>query len=191
MPIAVRAVSMGVMAPNPFVAPRAASAGRRTQPAMPGTAIALSTPPLGVWVAMAALVSALVLGGGGTSNPTTELVLHPLMALLVALPLINSRLAEGLWRPVPRLAWAMAALVLVVPMAQLVPLPPALWQSLPGRAAEMQSLALIGGIRAGCRGRLHRRARSSRLSPWFARCWRCCCLPGSVRHIGCGWWWPW
>jgi uncharacterized membrane protein len=69
------------------------------------------------------------------------------MALLVALPLINSRLAEGLWRPVPRLAWAMAALVLVVPMAQLVPLPPALWQSLPGRAAEMQSLALIGGDR--------------------------------------------
>ncbi|MDK4806703.1 MAG: O-antigen ligase family protein [Novosphingobium aromaticivorans] len=93
-------------------------------------------------VAMLAIGSAMALGGGGTSNPLTETILQPLLALLVALPLALPRLRTGL-APVSRTCLVLAALVLVVPILQLIPLPPAVWQALPGRDAEMASLGLI------------------------------------------------
>ena len=94
-------------------------------------------------VVMAALAVALVLGGGGTTNPGTEMILQPLVALLLALPLLHPKLADGLG-PIPRPAWVIAALVLVIPVLQLIPLPPAIWHSLPDRAPEIASLSLIG-----------------------------------------------
>ena len=44
----------------------------------------------------------------------------------------------------PRSAWAIAALVAIVPLLQLIPLPPFVWHALPGRELERQALALIG-----------------------------------------------
>ncbi|WP_179505606.1 MULTISPECIES: O-antigen ligase family protein [unclassified Sphingomonas] len=105
--------------------------------------IALAPPQVGVIVVMAALAVALVLGGGGTTNPGTEMILQPLVALILALPLLHPRLATGLG-PVPRAAWVIAALVLIVPVLQLIPLPPAIWHALPDREMEVASLALIG-----------------------------------------------
>ncbi|MEO7914773.1 MAG: O-antigen ligase family protein, partial [Novosphingobium sp.] len=43
-----------------------------------------------------------------------------------------------------RKAWIVAGLVLILPIVQLIPLPPALWQRLPGRELETASLALVG-----------------------------------------------
>lgn len=101
----------------------------------------LPLPEPGAWLAMAMVAAALALGGGGTSNPLTEAVLQPVLALLCALPLLVPMLARGLG-PVPRAGWALAALVLVIPLLQLVPLPPALWHALPGRAPQVAALAL-------------------------------------------------
>lgn len=91
----------------------------------------------------AMLAACLILGGGGTTNPATEVVLEltlPLFALL------------AIWLPgqsgpqpgVPRTALAIAVLALIIPVAQLVPLPPTLWHSFPGRQPEIDSLTLIG-----------------------------------------------
>lgn len=105
--------------------------------------MALAPPPAGVIAIMAALVVALVLGGGGTTNPGTEMILQPLVALLLALPVLHPRLATGLG-PIPPAAWTIAGLVLIVPLLQLIPLPPSLWHTLPHREMEVASLGLIG-----------------------------------------------
>ncbi len=47
-------------------------------------------------------------------------------------------------RPLPRSALAAAVLLLVLPVLQLLPLPPFIWQALPGRDVAQQSLALVG-----------------------------------------------
>lgn len=103
----------------------------------------LPLPQTGELLAMAALAAAMVLGGGGTTNPLTEALLEPVLALTAALPLILPALSRGLG-PVPRQAWTLAGLVLLIPVLQLVPLPPFLWQALPGREAEVAALALTG-----------------------------------------------
>jgi hypothetical protein len=95
---------------------------------------------------MLVAVLALILGGGGTSNPGTELVLQPLVALLVASTMVVPRLSKGLYA-VPRLAWILAALIICIPVLQLIPLPPSVWQALPGRDGEVASLSLIGADR--------------------------------------------
>ena len=51
---------------------------------------------------------------------------------------------EMSWARVPKPAWLIAALVAGVPLLQLIPLPPFIWQALPGRALEREALALIG-----------------------------------------------
>ena len=40
--------------------------------------------------------------------------------------------------------WAVGALIAALPLLQLIPVPPALWQALPGRANETAALALVG-----------------------------------------------
>ena len=56
----------------------------------------------------------------------------------------GGRLLDRDSAPWPRLALGFAAALLALPALQLIPLPPALWQSLPGREAEIAALALIG-----------------------------------------------
>lgn len=118
---------------------RRASSGR-TADALPPP----NTKPLpGTMLCMALVGLAIALGGGGTVNPRTEMVLQVLTALIM-IPLVASTEWQRGLGSVQRPAWLLAALVLLMPVLHLVPLPPALWQKLPGRAIEVQSLALIG-----------------------------------------------
>jgi len=100
-----------------------------------------SRPLSGTGLCMALLALAMILGGGGTSNPQTEMVLEALTAVLIIPLVVSSRWQVGLG-PVPAPAWILAFLVLLLPVLQLIPLPPSVWHSLPGRAVEVQSLAL-------------------------------------------------
>lgn len=77
------------------------------------------------------LTVALAVGGAGVNFPLAEMALD-IVALGVAAALV--------WRPEPvrleplsRWAMALVAAVLVLPLLQLVPLPPAIWHALPGR----------------------------------------------------------
>ncbi|MET0180503.1 MAG: O-antigen ligase family protein [Novosphingobium sp.] len=87
----------------------------------------------------ALLVLALVFGGGGSPAPLNEMALEwaALLALVIALWFATRPRSE------PALGWAVAVAVLALPALQLVPLPPGLWQDLPGRTMEAAALALV------------------------------------------------
>lgn len=91
------------------------------------------------------LAAAIVLGGGGSSSPWWELALQLVFAAIclvfAAAPLIG--ISAPPLRPL-REVFAIAGLALALPLAQLIPLPPALWQALPGREAEIAALRLVG-----------------------------------------------
>lgn len=91
---------------------------------------------------MAMVGLAIVLGGGGTVNPQTEMVLQFLMALIL-LPLVLSAHWQRGIGPIPQAAWVVGLMVLILPVLHLIPLPPSIWQAFPGRAVEVQSLAAI------------------------------------------------
>jgi O-antigen ligase len=97
--------------------------------------------PARVAPAAMAMAVAMLLGGSGSLRPFPEIVLQCLLAALTALWVWMR--PDGL-RDVPRGALIIAALMLAVPLCQLLPLPPALWQNLPGRAVEKAALALVG-----------------------------------------------
>jgi hypothetical protein len=60
------------------------------------------------------------------------------------LPLtLSASCKKGLGRVSPWVL-AIACLVLAMPVLQLIPLPPAIWQALPGREIEIQALSLMG-----------------------------------------------
>jgi O-antigen ligase len=87
------------------------------------------------------LAGLIALGGGGSPAPLAELACEliavvALIAWLAATPRIVGRLPAGL----P----AITMLALAVPLLQLVPLPPAIWQGLPGRENVVAALALAG-----------------------------------------------
>jgi len=87
-------------------------------------------------------IAAMLLGGGGSSAPISELLLQ----LAAAVAIIAWALAQAgdERHPVPRAALWLAALAVVLPLIQLVPLPPGLWQALPDRGSEAAALALAG-----------------------------------------------
>ena len=85
---------------------------------------------------------ALVLGGGGSPAPLPEMGLQLILAGLFATWLWS--LDETSRASVPRAAWLLMLLAVILPLLQLVPLPPTLWHALPGRELERQALALIG-----------------------------------------------
>ncbi len=117
----------------------------RSASALSAEALApIQTKPLpGTALCMVLVGAAIALGGGGTVNPQTELILQVLTAI-VLIPLFASpRWQKGLGH-VPLAIRLLAGLVLVLPVLHLVPLPPSIWQGLPGREIERQSLALIG-----------------------------------------------
>ena len=83
----------------------------------------------------------MMLGGSGSLIPLPEIALQCLFAGLTA-AWIWLRPADI--RNIPRGAWIISALLLAVPLLQLLPLPPVLWQSLPGRSTEKAALELVG-----------------------------------------------
>lgn len=108
-----------------------------------------SSPPVLIeWrlpeLALAAFFLVLFgLGGGGSPDPIPELAVE-----LAALPLIGWRLASP-GRLVAAFAadralWWLLLAALLLPLLQLVPLPPEVWRALPGRAAEAETLRQTG-----------------------------------------------
>lgn len=117
--------------------------GRRSSSKVAESLPPLRTKPLpSTAICMVLLGFGIILGGGGTVNPQTEMVLQVLTALLM-LPLVVSSDWQRGMGPVQQPAWLLGFLVLLIPVLQLVPLPPSIWQDLPGRAVEVQSLALV------------------------------------------------
>lgn len=128
----------------------AAIGKRRQTDARPASAMsAEALPPIqskplpGTALCMVLITAAIVLGGGGTVNPQTEMILQVVTAVVMIPLLASPRWQKGLGH-VPLAIKLLAALVLVLPVLHLVPLPPSIWQGLPGREIEQQSLALVG-----------------------------------------------
>lgn len=95
-------------------------------------------------VLVAALAGvALVLGGGGSPSPLTEMALQCVTAAVLAAWVLLAPSTLPLPQ-VDRRAWIIAGLICLLPTLQLVPLPPVLWQALPGRELEVQALSLLG-----------------------------------------------
>ena len=87
------------------------------------------------------LVAAILLGGGGRSAVMSNLIVQ-LVALGTAW-FYRSDLADG-WA---NLGWPLRILLiatLALPLIQLVPLPPAVWKSLPGREMLAETYAVLG-----------------------------------------------
>lgn len=94
------------------------------------------------WFVAAALAVAVIFGGGGSPAPIGELIVQLTAAATAVIWLATLEPSPG--KAVPGQAWVIAALLLVIPIIQLIPLPPMVWQALPGREAERTALALIG-----------------------------------------------
>lgn len=108
------------------------------------TRLALLSP---VVLASFLVVCAIVLGGGGTPNPLTEILLELTAATVALLWLGQESFRRPLQPPAAapsRYLLAIAAVTVAIPLLQLIPLPAALWQALPGRQDEVAALALIG-----------------------------------------------
>ncbi len=101
-----------------------------------------SSPLPGTYLCMAMLALAIILGGGGTVNPQTETALQILTVFLLIPFVASTQWQRGLGK-MQAPAWILAGLVLVIPVLQLVPLPPSVWHALPGRALEIESLKLV------------------------------------------------
>lgn len=92
-------------------------------------------------IGMMFIFSLLVLGGGGTPAPLTELICE-LLAAAMLLAWVALRGPGSL--PVGRNVWLVLGLIAVIPILQLVPLPPSAWHALPGRETLRDALALVG-----------------------------------------------
>ena len=88
-------------------------------------------------------VLALTIGGGGSPAPLSELILELLAVLTATLILVGVPGSPDL-RRVPRTAWIIAAVIIALPLVQLIPLPPFIWHALPGRELQRDALALVG-----------------------------------------------
>lgn len=93
-------------------------------------------------LAAALLAVALVLGGGGSPAPGTELLVQLMFAGTLAVWFGVS--GGDALAQVPRRVRLIAALVAGLPLLQLVPLPPFIWHALPGREVMREALALVG-----------------------------------------------
>lgn len=104
-------------------------------------AIATSRHPL---IAAAFIACAIVLGGGGSPAPGTEILLQ-LVFVVAGLAWIWLPPRRGSIPISPsRTFWLICALVLVLPLAQLIPLPPALWTAFDGQGDRAAALSLVG-----------------------------------------------
>jgi O-antigen ligase len=83
----------------------------------------------------------MLLGGGGTPAPLSELACQVIAAFAALLWLLA--VSARMRRRVPGLA-VVAGLIVALPAVQLIPLPAFLWQALPDRTDLKDALALIG-----------------------------------------------
>lgn len=100
-------------------------------------------PPLHLWPLLLIVAAAMVFGGGGSPAAAPELLVQLITALCLLAMLFGPWRMDIARKPTA-LAWAAATMILLIPMAQLVPLPPQVWHSMPGRELERQALAIVG-----------------------------------------------
>ena len=97
-------------------------------------------------VAAVFLSIGFAVGGAGSQYPLLELLVE-LAGIAVLAWLAATRAWVGLG-PTAQLGLASAGLLLLLPLAQLVPLPPEVWAQLPGRERSRELLQLIGSADA-------------------------------------------
>jgi O-antigen ligase len=88
------------------------------------------------------LLAGVLFGGGGSAAGLANLVVQLLALAMLA---VNGVAVKTFFRSAPRAISVLVAVTLLLPLLQLVPLPPAIWQALPGREFAVQSLELTGG----------------------------------------------
>lgn len=120
----------------------ARGAGRADHPSAQGEA----SSDRGALVGMIVLLAAVLLFGGSSRSDLPNLIfLRPLSILLLAFALWRLRIDHVRSHP-----WIVggALLILVMPLLQLVPLPPAIWRALPGREllVEIDAKAGLGDV---------------------------------------------
>lgn len=98
------------------------------------------------WAAAILLSIALAIGGAGPRFPLLEMTVE--LAALAVLVYLGCTRGRPRFTAEARFPLLLLALMLLLPLAQLVPLPPDLWRALPGRelAARITDLAALGPI---------------------------------------------
>jgi O-antigen ligase len=94
------------------------------------------------YLSVVGLLSCLLLGGGTRGGFLSDALLQ-----LLSVPLLLAALWRILDGPLSReVRWALAfcGVILVVPLIQLIPLPPAIWTHLPSRELVVEAYLLIG-----------------------------------------------
>lgn len=87
------------------------------------------------------LVVAMLFGGGGVGYGLSNAVVQLCALLILGL---NYEGVRGFARHAPWPVLGLVGITLLLPLIQLIPLPPILWTSLPGRDLVVQSYALVG-----------------------------------------------
>jgi putative inorganic carbon (hco3(-)) transporter len=98
------------------------------------------TMPLRQWAVLAFLLLVLILGGASAAGHTGNLILQFAGAGLIAYTVWSNDRAKDQSTGLGRFLMALAALFAI----QFIPLPPALWQALPGREAIAKGYDLAG-----------------------------------------------
>lgn len=96
---------------------------------------------LSVLLLAAILVVAFAAGGGGSKFALANLAVQ--LTAVAALAFHRASFVQ-FWRDSPVALRILIAASLLLPLLQLVPLPPAIWSSLPGRDLAVRSLELVG-----------------------------------------------
>jgi O-antigen ligase len=97
---------------------------------------------IGVAILMAFLLLCFIGGGGSRADVQSLLYLRPAAIICIAALLLLP--AQRSWQPAKPLL-LLCGLFAATMMLQLVPLPPDLWTSLPGRGRYVEAAAAIGG----------------------------------------------
>ncbi len=93
------------------------------------------------WLLPATILLAMLLGGSSRADILSLLILRPLSALLLVYALY--RYGAEAWRQSPSLM-ALTGGVVLLAVAHVVPLPPAVWSALPGRDVVVQTFEVAG-----------------------------------------------
>jgi O-antigen ligase len=100
------------------------------------------------WLGASTIVASLLLGGGTRAGFLSDVILE-LLAIPAFLIALSSLIAMPWSAGKPRAGWALmlCLAIAVVPLFQLVPLPPWIWTRLPGRDDIATVFDLLGGLR--------------------------------------------
>lgn len=94
--------------------------------------------------AAALLLAALLLGGGGGGAPLHNMIIELISIMALVLTFWHPRTSASSREE--RLATTLLILIVATPLLQLIPLPFAIWSSLPGRDFVVQVDELIGNV---------------------------------------------